>query len=111
MDRSNSVDTARLFAIAAVIMIHTQPFSGAAASLRIYSYPYLLVNQLARFAVPMFFVLAGYFWGLKIRGGHSMRRSQFRRCEDLASSSSFGPPSMHFRTNWSFRATRVQTPL
>jgi surface polysaccharide O-acyltransferase-like enzyme len=30
---------------------------------------YMIVNNLARFAVPFFLVISGYFWGIKIRTG------------------------------------------
>ncbi|MBK7549131.1 MAG: acyltransferase family protein [Rhodoferax sp.] len=29
----------------------------------------VILNQLARFGVPFFFTVSGYFWGLKIHGG------------------------------------------
>jgi surface polysaccharide O-acyltransferase-like enzyme len=30
-----------------------------------------MINQLARFAVPFFFILSGYFWGVKVNNGGS----------------------------------------
>ena len=69
MNRINSVDTIRLLAIISVIAIHTRPFSVSADSGEIYYYIDILINQMARFAVPFFFVTSGYFWGVKIRSG------------------------------------------
>lgn len=64
MQRISSVDCVRAVAILAVISIHTQPFSKGD-----YVYFGLLWEQLARFAVPFFFVVSGYFWGKKIGAG------------------------------------------
>lgn len=69
MSRINSVDTIRLLAITSVIAIHTSPFSLSADSGEIYYYLNILINQTARFAVPFFFVISGYFWGVKVRSG------------------------------------------
>jgi surface polysaccharide O-acyltransferase-like enzyme len=66
--RIEGVDGFRLIAVTAVIAIHTTPFafSGWQES-DVFSVP-MLINQFSRFAVPFFFVMAGYFWGVKIRG-------------------------------------------
>lgn len=73
MSRIESVDVFRLLAITAVIAIHTQPFyyksSGGADA---WKYLSVLIDQLARFAVPFFFVISGYFWGTKIKNGASV---------------------------------------
>ncbi len=37
----------------------------------------LLINQLARFAVPFFFVMSGYFWGMKIKNAISPANISF----------------------------------
>jgi len=67
MSRIQSVDALRSIAILAVIAIHTTPF-------KVQSSPsgYTLdlattINQLARFAVPFFFVISGYFWARNIQ--------------------------------------------
>ncbi|MEQ1546539.1 acyltransferase [Methyloglobulus sp.] len=66
--RIQSVDTFKLLAIIAVIAIHTSPFEMAFTNKdNLYLYLYILINQLARFAVPFFFVVAGYFWGAGAR--------------------------------------------
>lgn len=69
MSRIKSVDTIRLLAIISVIAIHTKPFSVSEDSGEIYYYLSIFINQMARFAVPFFFVTSGYFWGVKIRSG------------------------------------------
>lgn len=66
--RIKSVDSVRIVALAAVIAIHTRPFHTGDATDDIGSLA-VTINQLARFAVPFFFVISGYFWGVKIRSG------------------------------------------
>ncbi|MHB1678047.1 MAG: acyltransferase [Sulfuriferula sp.] len=66
MSRIESVDVFRFIAIAAVIVIHTEPFKHQNIDGL-----YVFVNQLARFAVPFFFVISGYFWGIKTRHSDS----------------------------------------
>jgi len=63
-NRINSIDVFRLFAITAVIAIHTTFFSPDQGP---YEYAYELVSQLSRYAVPFFFVVSGFFWGHKAR--------------------------------------------
>ena len=67
MRRIDSVDTIRLVAIVAVISIHTAPFAYIESGGELYFYLSVAINQLARFAVPFFFVISGYFWGRKMR--------------------------------------------
>lgn len=70
MSRIESVDVFRLIAIIAVIIIHTSPFrADVVVEDGIYKYLDVIFNQLSRFAVPFFFVISGYFWGVKIRNG------------------------------------------
>lgn len=58
----------RVLAIIAVIAIHTYPFgSGLASENNTSMYIAIFINQLSRFAVPFFFIIAGYFWGIKVR--------------------------------------------
>ena len=63
--RIESVDVIRTIAIVAVIAIHTTPLEspntpiGSALDLA------TTINQTARFAVPFFFLLSGYFWADK----------------------------------------------
>ena len=65
MSRIQSVDCFRVFAIVAVIAIHTVPFGyGKPVGHELDSV--LIINQVARFAVPFFFIVSGYFWSLKI---------------------------------------------
>lgn len=67
-DRIQSVDLIRLIAITAVIAIHTEPFRGVYTEgpLR---HLEAIINQIARFAVPFFFVISGYFYGTKVNSG------------------------------------------
>jgi len=66
-----AVDTMRFLAIIAVIIIHTCPFRDLTLEhdARQYNLLGVFLNQLARFGVPFFFTISGYFWGLKVRGG------------------------------------------
>jgi surface polysaccharide O-acyltransferase-like enzyme len=51
-----------------VIAIHTTPFQVPdGTGSQFYSYMSVFVNQMARFAVPFFFMISGYFWGIKIK--------------------------------------------
>jgi surface polysaccharide O-acyltransferase-like enzyme len=72
--RIESVDVFRLLAITAMIAIHTCPFrhnySGDTAAA--WKYLSVLIDQLARFAVPFLFVISGYFFGTKIKEGASV---------------------------------------
>jgi surface polysaccharide O-acyltransferase-like enzyme len=61
MDRIRSVDAFRVLAIVAVIALHTARHDGVRAVGYGWDLPTLL-NQLERFAVPLFFILSGYFW-------------------------------------------------
>lgn len=73
MSRIVSVDVFKLLAITAVIAIHTEPFRGSVpGDSNSWQYLSVLINQLARFAVPFFFVISGYFWGTKIKNGVSV---------------------------------------
>jgi surface polysaccharide O-acyltransferase-like enzyme len=67
-ERIESVDVFRLIAIVCVIMVHSTPFEvrfdGTTSG-----YIFGLFRPLIQFAVPFFFVISGYFWGVKIRNG------------------------------------------
>ena len=71
----DSVYTLRLIAVFAVIAIHTVPFSFDGWEIADQFTLPIVINQLSRFAVPMFFVLSGYFWIMKIRGGADLART------------------------------------
>jgi len=54
----------------AIIAIHTTPFDfGSSNEIEKYEYLAVIINQFARFAVPYFFIISGYFWGVKVRNG------------------------------------------
>ena len=68
------VDTFRLLAIVGVVAIHTTPaLAPAARRAGEFDVAVVAINQLARFAVPFFFTISGYFWGRKIRAGADIR--------------------------------------
>ena len=56
-------------AVIAVIVIHVQPFTILSAVSQFYEDLFVTLAQLARFAVPFFFVISGYYWGKGIRSG------------------------------------------
>jgi surface polysaccharide O-acyltransferase-like enzyme len=63
--RIMSVDVVRVLAIVFVIVIHAAPFTHGTPPVRVglgWSAA-TIANQLARFAVPCFLVLSGFFWG------------------------------------------------
>jgi surface polysaccharide O-acyltransferase-like enzyme len=67
--RIASVEAWRFVAIVFVVAIHASlPEAIARPSLE----PSYLINQVARFAVPFFFVVSGYFWGTRLARGTSI---------------------------------------
>lgn len=71
LGRINSVDFFRVIASLAVVFIHTS--ANQIANLQsnhiVYSSSFdslTIAIEFCRFAVPLFFVLSGYFWGLKV---------------------------------------------
>lgn len=62
MSRIQSVDTVRAIAAFAVVVIHTSPFAGATSPEAAEFGLAAVLKQIARFAVPCFFILSGYFW-------------------------------------------------
>jgi surface polysaccharide O-acyltransferase-like enzyme len=70
MERVQGIDTFRVLAIFAVIIIHTSPFAEYNYGNYFYKYINLALNQASRFAVPFFFIVSGYLWGVKVRLGN-----------------------------------------
>ncbi len=72
--RIQSVDVFRLVAIIMVIALHVQPFHlySPVKNALLYKYLDRIIDNLARFAVPFFFVISGYFWGAKTRNGEDL---------------------------------------
>ena len=66
MHRIQSVDVIRVVAIIAVIVIHVVPFTDQPNRIGGEWNAATVVNQLARFAVPFFFIVSGYLWAQKI---------------------------------------------
>lgn len=69
--RIESVDIFRVLAIIAVISIHTTPF-GEVQDNQAYALLNVAINQGARFAVPFFFVISGFFFAKKINAGSGL---------------------------------------
>ncbi len=67
--RMSGIEMGRVLAAFAVVTIHTHPFlvceGGIGKMLNV------LVNQAARFAVPYFFIMAGFFWARRAATGVS----------------------------------------
>ena len=83
MERIKSVDALRVLAIVGVIMIHTRPFFTGEEAKSIFD-PGLVLDQLARFAVPFFFVVSGYFWSAKIERQGEVFQLSFAMCRRIA---------------------------
>lgn len=64
--RMQSVDVFRSIAIFAVIVIHTAPFELSSSPIGLTLDLATMINQMARFAVPFFFTISGYFWANKV---------------------------------------------
>lgn len=71
-NRILSIDFFRGIAIAAVVAIHTYPFGliPGCAACKVLA---IAINQGARFAVPFFFILSGYFLGRKLKSGDARK--------------------------------------
>jgi surface polysaccharide O-acyltransferase-like enzyme len=67
MPRFQAVDVFRVLAILAVIALHTARHEGPGAAGNAFDAATFL-NQVERFAVPLFFILSGYFWSAKCHG-------------------------------------------
>jgi surface polysaccharide O-acyltransferase-like enzyme len=85
--RLASVDTVRILAILGVICLHCQPFSpyrmsGDSAS---WHFLFTAISYASRFAVPFFFCIAGYFWGLKIQKGQDIGSVSLSMAKRIAS--------------------------
>jgi surface polysaccharide O-acyltransferase-like enzyme len=74
MPRLQAVDAFRVLAILAVIALHTARHEGPGAVGTAFDAATFL-NQVERFAVPLFFILSGYFWSAKCAG-----RADYLRC-------------------------------
>lgn len=78
--RIASIDAFRSIAIMAVVVIHTQPFWAERFTLG--EWPALIINQTARFAVPFFFIISGFFVAkgiTPVRPARVVVRKQARR--------------------------------
>lgn len=66
-DRISLVDAVRALAVFAVVSIHTKPFLNPARAYGLWGYVGVALDQVARFGVPFFFCIAGYFFAEKIK--------------------------------------------
>ncbi len=73
-DRIPSVDVFKLVAMLAVILLHTEPFGFHYFQQKsdLFKFMHIIIDNLARFAVPFFFVISGYFWGTRLQAGRSI---------------------------------------
>jgi surface polysaccharide O-acyltransferase-like enzyme len=82
--RNQSVDVIRVVAVMAVIVIHIAPFTKQHVHIGVDFNLGVLINQLARFAVPFFFVISGYFWAARFRTGEPLRPQTLRMAKRIA---------------------------
>ncbi|GAO35237.1 hypothetical protein SCT_0621 [Sulfuricella sp. T08] len=84
MSRLQSVDVLRTLAIISVIAIHTRPFESPSAPIGATLDVATFVNQVARFAVPFFFVISGYFWASKFTDERQLFAPTVKRVKRIA---------------------------
>ncbi len=84
MSRLQSVDVLRTLAIISVIAIHTTPFEIPASPIGRDLDLATAINQFARFAVPFFFVLSGYFWAQKFKNERQIYEPSMRMAKRIA---------------------------
>jgi surface polysaccharide O-acyltransferase-like enzyme len=69
MERNYAIDYLKFFAIFAVVLIHTGPFSNVALLGIDGYYIDFAIDTLSRFSVPFFFITSGFLFGKKIMSG------------------------------------------
>lgn len=84
MNRIQSVDFFRVAGIVGVMAIHTVPFENPAIPFGTRLDPAVVIKGISMFAVPMFFVLAGFFWAAKFSDSQSMAGPTLRMAGRLA---------------------------
>jgi Uncharacterized protein conserved in bacteria len=82
--RQPAVDRMRLLAILAVIVIHCNPFLYPLFHSPVEQLAEIVLARLARFAVPFFFVVSGYFLGRALARGDAPMATLGRRTRRLA---------------------------
>ena len=65
-NKMSSIELGRLLAIIAIIFIHTRPFITTIFGTGEDTNFGLFLNQISRFAVPLFFIISGYFIAPKL---------------------------------------------
>ena len=89
MGRIKSVDVLRTIAIIFIIAIHTLPFQHPSLPVGQKFDFATLINQFARFAVPFFFVLSGYFWAQKLHDEDCVTSHTIKTVKRIAAISFF----------------------
>jgi surface polysaccharide O-acyltransferase-like enzyme len=80
MERNYSIDFVKFFAIFAVVAIHSKTVAGTAVGALDGDDINFVINTLARFAVPFFFVVSGYLFVQKINSIEE--KSKIDGCSD-----------------------------
>jgi surface polysaccharide O-acyltransferase-like enzyme len=83
MNRLQSVDVMRVVAIIAVIIIHAAPFTAQPKLVGNHLDTATVANQLARFAVPFFFIVSGYLWANKVNDERGMYESTVKMAKRI----------------------------
>ena len=78
MVKIHSIEVARAIAIFCVVLIHTEPFLSQSEIKNYWYYLGQIIQQLSSFAVPFFFITAGYFFSLGVdKQGLKKKFSQY----------------------------------
>jgi surface polysaccharide O-acyltransferase-like enzyme len=65
MSRNYTIDLIKFFAMYFIVAIHTSPFKEIQIGVISGANINFVINTFARFAVPFFFIVSGYFFGAK----------------------------------------------
>jgi surface polysaccharide O-acyltransferase-like enzyme len=82
--RITSIDLFRIWAIIAVVAIHTVPFASLQNLGTAFTAAVGMLDLLLRFAVPFFFITSGYFFGKSILRGEGSLHALLRHIRPLA---------------------------
>ena len=63
-ERYNAIDFVKCFAAFAIVCLHTEPFANAEISAG--RHIYFIIDTIARFAVPFFFMVSGFLFAKKV---------------------------------------------
>jgi len=82
--RITSIDLFRIWAIIAVVAIHTVPFTSLQNLGAAFTVVVAVLDLVLRFAVPFFFITSGYFYGKSLLRGESPLHALLRYIRPLA---------------------------